>query len=47
MIGNEAGLTRSADRAGEAPLVNSRACADYAAAATVKLEERLASEAKE
>jgi metallo-beta-lactamase class B len=33
--------------AGEAPLVNTRACADYAAAAAVKLDERLASEAKE
>lgn len=30
--------------AGEAPLVNSRACADYAAASASKLEERLASE---
>lgn len=30
--------------AGEAPLVNPAACADYAAAAAVKLEERLASE---
>ena len=30
--------------AGEAPLVNPRACADYAAAAAGKLEERLASE---
>lgn len=29
---------------GEAPLVNPRACADYAAGAEVKLEERLASE---
>jgi metallo-beta-lactamase class B len=31
--------------AGEAPLVNRRACADYAAAAARKLDERLASEA--
>jgi metallo-beta-lactamase class B len=30
--------------AGEAPLVNPDACADFATAATVKLEERLASE---
>lgn len=33
--------------AGEAPLVNTRACADYAAAAAIKLDERLASEAKD
>lgn len=33
--------------AGEAPLVNTRACADYAASAAEKLEERLASEAME
>jgi metallo-beta-lactamase class B len=31
--------------AGEAPLVNTQACADYAAAAAGKLDERLASEA--
>ena len=31
--------------AGEAPLMNTHACADYAAAAAGKLEERLASEA--
>jgi metallo-beta-lactamase class B len=31
--------------AGEAPLVNTQACADYAAAAAVKLDERLANEA--
>ena len=31
--------------AGEAPLVNTQACADYAAVAAGKLEERLASEA--
>jgi metallo-beta-lactamase class B len=31
--------------AGEAPLVNPRACADYAAAAVLKLDERLANEA--
>jgi metallo-beta-lactamase class B len=31
--------------AGEAPLVNARACADYAVAAAAKLEERLAGEA--
>lgn len=33
--------------AGQAPLVNPRACADYAAAASGKLDERLASEADE
>ncbi|HEU4650065.1 MAG TPA: subclass B3 metallo-beta-lactamase [Croceibacterium sp.] len=33
--------------AGEAPLVNAHACADYAAAALDKLEERLASETAE
>jgi metallo-beta-lactamase class B len=33
--------------AGGAPLVNRRACADYAAAASSKLDERLASEADE
>jgi metallo-beta-lactamase class B len=33
--------------AGEAPLVDPRACADYAAAAAGKLDERLASEAAE
>lgn len=31
---------------GEAPLVNTRACAEYAAAAAAKLDERLASEAQ-
>ena len=31
--------------AGEAPLVNTRSCADYAAVAAGKLDERLASEA--
>jgi metallo-beta-lactamase class B len=33
--------------ASEAPLVNTRACADYAATAAVKLEERLANEVAE
>jgi metallo-beta-lactamase class B len=33
--------------AGEAPLVDTRACADYAATAAAKLEERLASESRD
>ena len=38
--------TTGAFAGGEAPLVNPHACADYAAVAADKLDERLASEAE-